>query len=122
MLHELPTDSYGRGGLTRAERERPSPTEAAEPLGAGALSRAAASARMRAAHQLQRCFDMSPGFGFLRLTLLLIAAGLLRGFDNGAVAVRLEQHSRVIVDFNLADPHAAVLLSVETGDSRHRVQ
>jgi hypothetical protein len=37
VLHELPTESYGRGGPTRAERDRRGQTKAPEPPVAAVL-------------------------------------------------------------------------------------
>ena len=68
---------------------------------------------MRAAHQLQGCIDVSPGLSFLPLTLFLAVAGLLSGLDDCRIAVRLQQLSRVIVDFHFFDSHDAVLLSFD---------
>jgi hypothetical protein len=70
----------------RAEVE---PGEALMPRRCGCAKRAAPSALVRAAHQLQGCFDMSPGLGFFRLTLFLVTAGFLSGLDDSFIAVSL---------------------------------
>src|SRR5207249_826176 len=71
----------------------------------------ATSARVRAAHQLQGCFNVSPGFSLLRLTLLFAGASLLSGLNNCHLPMGLKQLSGIILDFDFSHPHDAVLLS-----------
>jgi len=52
---------------------------------------------------------VSPGLSFLPLTLFLAVASLLSSLDDCRIAVRLQQLSRVVVDFHFSDPHDAVL-------------
>src|SRR5262245_57208731 len=63
------------------------------------------SARVRTTHQHQGCLDVSPGFGVLALALFLAGARLLRSLGDGFLAVRVEQLSRVILDFDFSHPH-----------------
>jgi hypothetical protein len=67
----------------------------------------AISARVRATHQLQGCFHVSPGFGLLRLALLFAGASLLSGLDNCLLPMGLKQLSRIILDFDFSHPHGA---------------
>ena len=65
-------------------------------------TRATASAYVRAAHQLQRRFDVSPGLGFLRLALLFAGASLLGGLGDRRGPMGLEQLSGIILDFDFS--------------------
>src|SRR6516225_5616088 len=85
-------------------------------------STGSSSAQVRAAHQLQGSFDVSPGFRLLPFTLLLAVAGLLSSLDDCRIAVRLQQLSRVIVDFHFSNPHDAVLLSFDRRTQRLRLK
>jgi hypothetical protein len=68
------------------------------------------SAYVRAAHKLQGCLDVPPGFSLFALTVFLAVAGPPGGLNHCHVSMGFQQLSRVIVDFHFSDPHDAVLL------------
>jgi hypothetical protein len=70
----------------------------------------AASTLVRPAHEFHRVFDMPPGFGQFRLALGFEVDGVPGSFGDGFRAVRFQQLSRVIVDFDF--PHGVTLLSL----------
>src|SRR5512132_141044 len=72
--------------------------------------RRAGSAHVRATHQLQRRFDLPPSLGLFALALLFQGGGLLRGLDNGPVAVGVEQLPCVVVDIYFLHSHGVMLL------------
>jgi hypothetical protein len=71
---------------------------------------AATLAYVRAAHQLQHCFDVPPSFGFLVPAFLFEGTSLLRGLDNCQVTMRLQQLPRVVLDFDFSHFHGIPLL------------
>src|SRR5436190_1605693 len=76
------------------------------------------SAHVRAAHQLQCRFDVPPGFGLFVLTLLLQGTCFLSGLGHGLVAVRLQQPTRVVLDFDFLHSHGVMLLSSSAAENR----
>jgi hypothetical protein len=69
-----------------------------------------ASTLVRPAHDFHCVFDMPPRFGQLELALCFKIDGVLGSFRDGFCAVRFQELSRIIVDFDFS--HGATLLSL----------
>jgi hypothetical protein len=69
----------------------------------------AASALVRPTHELQGVFDVPPGSGQFHLALCFKVDGVPGSFRNGLGAVRFQQLSRIVMDFDFS--HGVMLLS-----------
>ncbi|MGC1237031.1 MAG: hypothetical protein WA838_20510, partial [Xanthobacteraceae bacterium] len=78
-------------------------------LSAG-LSSADILADVRPPHELEHRFNVPPRLGILGLTFFLVAAGPLRGGNDGLLAIGVKQLSGIVVDFDFAHPHDIVLI------------
>ena len=81
-----------------------------------------ASAPPRPAHRLERGFDMPPGLSALLILLPLQGDGALRGFGDGAIAMRLDELTGILGDHGLVHgrPDRMNWLGVVLARSRHR--
>jgi hypothetical protein len=70
----------------------------------------AASTLVRPAHKLHCVFDVPPGFGEFELALRFKVDRVPGSFCDGLGAVRFQQLSRIVVDFDFS--HGVTLLSL----------
>src|SRR5215472_10070629 len=73
------------------------------------VRRAAFSALVRTAHQLERRLDVPPGLGLFIVALRFEAGRLLRGFGDRLVTVRFQELTRVVLDFDFPHYHGNLL-------------
>jgi hypothetical protein len=103
-------DGFGPRSTFRAPPHRPRSGMAGARIQARLVTREpAASALVRPTDELHGVFDMPPSSGQFHLAPCFKVDGVLGSFRNGPGAVRFQQLSRIVMDFDFS--HGVMLLS-----------